>query len=180
MFIGAANYSLQPPVRFVSRSLAQTLGQHVCSRAVEPGRESSGKTMSKERVICLRCSEVELIPFARPSADIDVFDCPACHRRYTRKPGRALTYPWLSPVSLPLYCVLFDSDPMSRVSQLADLFIRQKSPDDLRRIVGEIQEELDRPTQQVRDILDNAQSEEQCREYLRQFAADVRGKLGAA
>jgi hypothetical protein len=172
---------IERPVRAAGpQVIGKALGRHVRSRAIARRRESSGESMSKDRVTCLRCSEVELIPATMKSGDTDLFHCPACHRRYARRPGRALTYPWLSPPSLPLYCTLFDENPVSRASEIAEIFIKQETPDDLRRIVVDIEEELDRPTQQVRDILDNPQSEELCREFLRQFAANVRQKLGAA
>jgi len=76
--------------------------------------------------------------------------------------------------------VLFDSNPLMRVSQIADLFIEQIPADQLRQMVAEILEELERPTQKVRDILDNPQTEEQCRDYLREFAICIRARLGAA
>jgi hypothetical protein len=44
-------------------------------------------------------------------------------------------------------------------------------------MVEEIELELAQPTQQVREILDNPQTEEQCRAYLRDFAAKARGRL---
>jgi hypothetical protein len=130
--------------------------------------------------MCLRCAGVELIPFGRSSPEIEFFDCPVCHRRYARKPGRSLTYAWLDSVSLPLYSVLFDSDPLTRVSHVAELFVQQKSGDQLRHIVAEIEEELEGPTQRVREILDNPQTEEQCRDYLREFVRCVRARLDAA
>ena len=47
----------------------------------------------------------------------------------------------------------------------------------LLRMVEEIELELTHPTQQVRDILDNPQTEEQCRQYLREYVTTVRGLL---
>ncbi len=44
-------------------------------------------------------------------------------------------------------------------------------------MIEEIQLELSQPTQQVRDILDNPQTEEQCREFLREFVAEARTRL---
>ena len=135
--------------------------------------------VTEVRTMCLRCPGVELVPGRGSSPEIDFFDCPACHRNYARKPGQSLTYRWLHPVSLPLYSVLFDSNPLSRASHIADLFIQQQSRPRLRQMIAEIEEELTRPTQQVREILDNPQTEGQCREYLREFVTCVRAKVGA-
>lgn len=44
-------------------------------------------------------------------------------------------------------------------------------------MIDEIELELTQPTQQVRDILDNPQTEEQCRQFLREFVAKVRTAL---
>jgi len=46
-------------------------------------------------------------------------------------------------------------------------------------MIDEIQLELDHPTQQVRDILDNPQTEEECREYLREYVAAALRTLSA-
>jgi hypothetical protein len=44
-------------------------------------------------------------------------------------------------------------------------------------MIEEIELELTHPTQQVRDILGNRQTEEQCREFLREFVAKARTAL---
>jgi hypothetical protein len=142
------------------------------NRSVKPGRHGRSQTT------CLRCPEIALAP-VDSSPEIEIFDCPACHRRYARKPGRSLTFAWLHPVSLPLYSVLFDSDPLSRVSHVAEQFIKENPVEALRRSVEEIDLELTQPTQHVRDIVDSPQAEEQCREFLRAFVTKIRARLDA-
>ena len=128
--------------------------------------------MTERRAMCLRCSKVELIPCGPFGHEIEFFDCPACHRRYARKPGGSLTFRWLHPISLVLYEILFDSNPLERLEKSGG---PSEPPEVLLRIVEEIELELTHPTQQVRDILDNPQTEEQCRQYLREFVARSRG-----
>ena len=133
----------------------------------------------RSQATCLRCPGIELAPVEASSPEIEFFDCPSCHRRYGRKPERSLTFAWLHPVSLPLYSVLFDSDPLSRVSQVAEQFIKENPLEALRRSVDEIDLELTQPTQAVRDIVDNPQTEGQCRGFLRAFVTKIRARLDA-
>jgi hypothetical protein len=128
--------------------------------------------------MCLRCNGVELVPSEPFRPDIEFFDCPACQRRYARKPGRALTFGWLHPISLVLYPILFDVHLLGRArAQLQAARQRPSQPEEARRMIEEIELELSQPTQQVRDILDNPQPEEQCRQYLREYVANVRTGL---
>jgi hypothetical protein len=77
----------------------------------------------------------------------------------------------LHPISLVLYEILFDSNPLERLDRSG---VPSKPPEALLRMVEEIELELTHPTQQVRDILDNPQTEEQCRQYLREYVTRVR------
>jgi hypothetical protein len=130
--------------------------------------------MTDKRAMCLRCEGVELTPAGPFGHAMEFFDCPACHRRYARKPGGSLTFRWLHPISLVLYEILFDLDGLQRPEKSAVL---SKPPDELRRVVDEIDLELAHPTQPVRDILDNPQTEERCRQYLRELATIARRAL---
>jgi hypothetical protein len=116
--------------------------------------------------LCLRCANVRLQRSAASGENITFFECPSCHRRYAQKKSGGLTFRWLHPISLPLFCVLFSPDPVADGPQVADLMLRQQSTDQLAVMIKEIELELELPTQQVRDILDNPQSEEACRQFL--------------
>lgn len=129
---------------------------------------------------CLRCGEVELTQLQAPSKEIEFYECPKCYQPYARQSGKALTFRWLHPVSLPLYVVLFVSQPIERASQIAEQFVSQRSAGDKTRIVDEIELELLYPTQNVRDILDNPQTEDDCRTFLAAFVECVRTELGNA
>jgi len=130
-----------------------------------------GPHMTERRAMCLRCNRVELVPSGPPVHRIEFFDCPACLRRYARKLGGSLTFRWLHPISLVLYEILFDSNPLERLDRSG---VPSKPPEALLRMVEEIELELTHPTQQVRDILDNPRTEEQCRQYLREYVTRVR------
>jgi hypothetical protein len=80
-------------------------------------------------------------------------------------------------VSLPLYCVIFENDPVARAPEVAKMFFQQESPHVLATMIREIEFELQRPTQQVREIVNNIASEEQCREFLTAFLNCLREAL---
>ena len=133
-----------------------------------------GPPMMERRIMCLRCNGVELVPSGPSVPKIEFFDRPACHWRYARKLGGSLTFRWLHPISLVLYEILFDSNPLQRLEKSG---VPSKPPEVLLWMVEEIELELTHPTQQVRDILDNPQTEEQCRQYLREYVTGLRGRL---
>jgi transposase-like protein len=61
---------------------------------------------------CLQCSGVVLTRLPESSEEITFFECPSCHRHYAQSPGHSLTYRWSHPVSLALYCILFNREPV--------------------------------------------------------------------
>ncbi len=127
-----------------------------------------------ETLTCLRC-EGQALSLSPPGGDdIQFFECPACQRSYAKPTNGPLTYRWRHPVSLPLYCVLFEDNPVSASERIARSFVKDEPAAELAAIVDEIELELDAPTQNVRDILDHRQSEEQLRAFLREFVAHVR------
>jgi hypothetical protein len=128
---------------------------------------------------CLRCDNAILFA-SNLSENIEFFECPQCHRHYARKSGQALTFRWGHPTSLPLYTILFTRDPLFRVSEIGDLFIKDNSLDFLQLMTDEIELELQHPTQQIRDILDNPQAESECREFLAAFANYLRAHIKKA
>jgi hypothetical protein len=135
--------------------------------------------MTEERAMCLRCTGVELVPSGPFQPEIEFFDCPVCQRRYARQPGRSLTFRWLHPISLLLYPILFDVYLVGRARAMLQAAQQPPSqPEAARRMIEEIELELTQPTLQVRDILDNPQTEEQCRQFLREYVANVRTALG--
>ena len=126
---------------------------------------------------CLRCSGVELMRLTESRSDIAFFECPSCQRQYAQKPGRPLVYRWLHAISLPLYVVLFESEPLSKAQSVAENLAKTHARDEMAEMIDEIDLELRHPTQNIRDILDNRASEEKCREFLEAFVAHVRSTL---
>jgi hypothetical protein len=117
---------------------------------------------------CLRCKTIGLQE-AEFHPEIRFFSCPNCGRGYALSPGKQLTFRWLHPVTMALYEVIFDENPIDRAPSVARKFAAQYSRQNLAEILKEIRLELDEPTQQVRDSLDCRASEEELRKYLRSF-----------
>src|SRR5450755_1859825 len=80
---------------------------------------------------CLRCSNVELRLLKSSSREMSFFECSACHRQYAKAQSGLLTYRWGHPVSLALYGVLFETDPVVHARGIAQMFVRDRSPDEL-------------------------------------------------
>jgi hypothetical protein len=130
--------------------------------------------MSDPAPRCLRCRDVALVPAASSPADVTFYECPTCGRPYAKAAGGPLTYRWLHPVSLPLYCVLFSPEPVPEAERVARDFVQRESDEHLCVLLDEIELELREPTQTVRDIIDNPQPEETCRAFLRAFVDHAR------
>src|SRR5262245_21001217 len=129
---------------------------------------------------CLRCKTVllnELSP--PPDARISFFECPSCRYHYQLKPGKQLTFRWLHPISLALYGVIFEESPGGRAAELAASIARDRSAEELEWIVREIRQELEAPTQAVRDILDCRASEETLRAFLDSIAGEMEALLAS-
>lgn len=122
---------------------------------------------------CLRCKTMALTELGPAYPDIRFFECPSCRRHYALKPGKQLTFRWLHPITLPLYDVIFDTEPVNRAGSAAALFVEQKPPEQMQQMVEEIRLELANPTQQLRHIFDCHAPEEELREYLGLFADNV-------
>jgi transposase-like protein len=134
------------------------------------GGESLVKIQPESLPHCLRCKTTDLVALDSPDG-ISFFECPNCHRNFARKAGGAMCFRWLHPISLVLYPVSFEADPVQQCARVADMFAKEKSSEQIKLIVQEIKLELDDPTQQVRDILECSASEEDVRKYLRCVAA---------
>jgi hypothetical protein len=116
---------------------------------------------------CLRCSGQELTQLPDLTDEIKFFECPSCHRQYAQKPGAALTYRWLHPISIALYEFSFRTEPNGGFApRAASSVTKGRSAEEIDRVAREIEIELKDPTQQVRDILGTKASEEACREFL--------------
>jgi hypothetical protein len=79
---------------------------------------------------------------------------------------------WLEPITLVLYPLIFEHEPVRRVQDAAK-FTRRQSVAWQHALVREVRLELETPTQAVRDILDCRGSEKDLREFLRLLADEV-------
>ena len=116
---------------------------------------------------CLRCGTVDLTILPESGAQHTFYECPSCHRYFARRPGRALCDRWLSPISLLLYGIQFEPRPQAAYRRVAQAFLRARSRAEIAGMLEEIELELKKPTQQVRDILDLQQEEAELRSFLR-------------
>jgi hypothetical protein len=122
---------------------------------------------------CLRCKTIVLSELPRVGPEISFYECPACRRQYALAPGKKLVFRWLHPISLALYGVIFDPNPVEHAETQAEKFVRQMPIEGLQAMIEEIRLELTDPTQQVRDMLDCRASEDQLREFLSLFTNHV-------
>ncbi len=114
---------------------------------------------------CLRCKTTELRALSSPE-EIAFWQCPTCKRDYAQRPGQALHFRWLHPISVVLSSVLFGETLTAEQAERTVKGLAPFSPDQRRQMADEIRLELDEPTQQVREILRNPQSEEDLRRFL--------------
>ena len=123
--------------------------------------------------LCLRCSNVHLLKLAGSDREIAFYQCPACFRQYAQSRDQSLTYRWGHPLSVALYGVIFAPEPLKHADRIAELLLRN-STEDVETTMAEIELELQRPTQKVRDILQNIASEEACRRFLSELLKCMR------
>jgi len=128
---------------------------------------------------CFRCDAV-LEPLDSPE-EITFFACPRCHRQYARKAGQGITDRWGSPISIALYPIIFSTQPAELADHVARLFLDGRTalemPAELAQLVADIRDELERPKQRVRDILDVAGCEDDVRAFLRLLAERIAAAL---
>ncbi|MGE4064130.1 MAG: hypothetical protein AB7E79_12255 [Rhodospirillaceae bacterium] len=85
-----------------------------------------------------------------------------------------MTFRWLHPISLALYGVQFDADPLDHVERIAkDLRTSHGRKDAMDYLAYEIDLELREPTQPVAAILQSRASEEKCREFLTEIVVQL-------
>jgi hypothetical protein len=124
--------------------------------------------------LCLRCRNIRTRYLEGWSQNITFFECPSCHRQYARDKSGTLTFRWPHPISLALNCVLFSENPIAEAPRVAKLLASKPSSLAVDAMAGEIELELEQPTQDVRNIVNNPQSEEVCRQFLADVARQLR------
>jgi hypothetical protein len=127
------------------------------------------------RGTCPRCQTVTL-DIVAASSEISVYRCLRSERQYARTPGTGVVDRWLSPVSLALYGVIYEPDAIIHAPRIATELARTRDRAMIDVLAGEMQRELDEPTQWVAAILDMAtpKTEEHLREFLRLVVEHLR------
>lgn len=116
---------------------------------------------------CLRCETTPLTVLPESNDQITFYECPSCHRHFAQEPGRELCDRWLSPISLVLYGIQFEPKPQAHYQRVAQSLLHDRPQDEMAWMVEEIEHELKKPTQRVRDILSLPHDEEDLRQFLR-------------
>jgi len=100
--------------------------------------------------------------------------------RYAKRPGAAITYRWLHPISIALYGFFFRSGGLEAHQAMAVRAITKgRDHAEILAVLREIEDELDSPTQEVRLILEGHQrSEEDCRAFLSSVVRQIKVKVG--
>lgn len=115
---------------------------------------------------CLRCETTQLDVLPDSHDQITFYECPSCHRQFAQEPGRGLCDRWPSPISLVLYGIQFEAKPQTHYERIARSLLHDRSREEIALMVEEIEHEISKPTQQVRDILGLPQDEEDLRSFL--------------
>jgi len=119
-------------------------------------------------LLCLRCKTVPLHDLPSPEG-IRFLGCPQCLRHYAKKPDRPMTFRWPHPITVALYGVIFDRNPVPRAGQVAESLASE--PAEWRAaLLREIVLELADPTQDLADTLDLAAPDAVLRDFLRELA----------
>lgn len=127
---------------------------------------------------CLRCNSTPLTALPESNDQITFYQCPSCLRQYAQRADRTLCDRWLSPLSIVLYGLQFESQPLAGAERVARALLQQRKPEEITNMISEIEAELQEPRQQVRDILNLPQAEEEVRAFLRQVVEYWRSEAG--
>lgn len=126
---------------------------------------------------CLRCDSTPLTALPQSNEQIAFYQCPSCLRQYAQRASRTLCDRWLSSLSIVLYGIQFEPHPQAEAERVARSLLQQKKPEEITRMMSEIEEELHEPRQQVRDILDLPQAEEEVRAFLQRVVEYWRAEI---
>jgi hypothetical protein len=127
--------------------------------------------------ICFRCKNnlVDITP--DDLEGIQFFGCHGCGSHYTKNPGKQLCDRWLMPITLPLYNVIFEENPMDKLKQTM-FMLRKEKPEGLIQIVEHIKDELNEPKQNLCDTHDFVYpNEAKLREFLAAVMQNIEDKL---
>ena len=77
---------------------------------------------------CFRCNGELENTTPEKVDDINFYSCKSCSCAYTKNTEGRIYDRWLMPITLPLYGVIFEKDPLSKVEHIvADMASREKA-----------------------------------------------------
>ena len=115
---------------------------------------------------CFRCGNTLVI--LEDLKEIIFYECQHCMRGYAKKPKQNLTDRWLSPISLVLYEIIFETERISdlRIQRIAEDIKKRWNKERINLFIDDALEELKTPRQKLVDMLGLKGTEENTRDYL--------------
>ena len=78
---------------------------------------------------CYRCDSPLINVTPGDVDNIMFFECPSCKCQYAKSPDSELHDRWLMPITLPLYSVIFENNPVSQAITQAKAFVEREDLD---------------------------------------------------
>jgi hypothetical protein len=133
---------------------------------------TKGLKLQDKNVYCLRCN-TELNIASPISKDIKFYQCLQCDSHYTLHKNKSLTDRWGMPIALILYGVIFEKKPVQQARNIAQQF-SVRDDIDLVFLIKNVEDELQKPTQKVSEILDFSYPDEiALRSFLNIFSEEL-------
>jgi hypothetical protein len=123
--------------------------------------------------VCYRCSNQLLDITAENLTDISFYVCQKCECQYAQKPAGSLHDRWRMPLTIALYDVIYDRNPLDKLDQVTRQIQKRKS-EYIELLIEHIKDELVEPKQHLVDIHDFVYPNEQ---NLREFLGALAGRL---
>lgn len=125
---------------------------------------------------CFRCNE--RLVLTEEHEEITFYYCEPCKRAYAKKLGKSLTDRWLSPISIVLYGLIFETGKIpDEVIERILKRIEHLTTEQLKLIADDIEDELQTPKQRLVDMLDLHGTEEDTRDFLQRFVQRLKSEL---
>ncbi len=126
---------------------------------------------------CYRC-DLELIETTpAESGNILFYACEGCGACYAKKAGQQLHDRWQMPITIPLYALIYEQEPLKAVDKTV-IQLSRKKRSYVELMIQEINLELKNPRQNLIDIHDYVYpNEHQFREFLRLIAIGLQDRL---
>lgn len=123
---------------------------------------------------CFRC-ENELI-ITEKYDDITFYECTKCNRNYAKAKGKSLTDRWGSAISIALYSIIFAKQKIAaeEIKKDAIEFYERYNKQELKVLIQDIDDEINKPKQKLVDILDLKGTEEIARDFLSQLSIEIK------